>query len=351
MRFFWQALAGAVGVFLAAVALKFSCEHWAAPTTSGLHGALRGAGSEVLFIGSSHTRQSYDVAALEREMDCSAYLIAYNGLDYVSMAPIVRECLADPGRRPRVLVLEAYALSLVPAGGVPDTRLFFDAPPRLKWKLMPRYAMEGDRLERFANLFDLLVNRNNDLLLMFPVLSLGINRLSYRGGYVGKTVAGLGSFGDMAITLPADGPDHRELEALTAIVASAREYGVPLISIESPLPKPIEAQPSVRNLKNALGQFLAAQNVRYVDGAAGFPTGEPRYFADSNHLSTEGRTVFTHIVAGIVRDALMGSSQAGSPLKSRVGSANEPVVTARASSRGGLPASPQERNAQRDRAR
>jgi lysophospholipase L1-like esterase len=68
----------------------------------------------------------------------------------------------------------------------------------------------------------------------------------------------------------------------------------------------------VRRLKARLAQILQEQNVPYLDGANDFPVDNPQLFADSNHLSTEGRSLFTEMAARFIAHAQQSMVEAKS---------------------------------------
>jgi len=293
--------------------LKLGCEHWAAPRSSGIQGALAASPVDVLLIGSSHTRQSYDLRALESGAHVSAFAVAYNALDYRGMAVLVPALLERPERRPRILVIEGYGMSLVRTGGLQDSRLFFDAPPRLKLTLMAQYLDGAPSARKYFDLFDLAVNRDNELLLLHPVHSRLTERISYRGGYADKVVAGLRDFAGLRLDLPRGAADPRQVAALRELIAFTRRQGVRVICCESPMPGPVERQEVVRGLKDELTGLMQEEHVPYYDGAVDFPIEDPRYFADSNHLSTAGRALYTERVARFIRATQAGRETALNP--------------------------------------
>jgi hypothetical protein len=306
MRILGKFLTGVLVLLAAVVAAKFWLEDAAGPMSSGVSGEIRRAPVDLLFVGSSHTRQSYDVHELEGLTGRTAFLVAYNGLDYRWMAEVVPALLSDPVRRPKVLVLEGYAMSLVRPPGLEDSRLFFDSPPRLKARLLRRVLAEGHGLAPLEDAFDLLANRDNELVLTFPVQSRFVNSLSYNGGYVGKSAAGLSSFEGLALPDEGSIPEGAQLNALGQIIAGSRSIGVRVVCMGSPMPGPVEHMPAVASLKASLRRLLDAEGVPYFDGAEGFPIDNPALFADSNHLSSAGRDLYSRRSAAFLLKLLSG---------------------------------------------
>jgi len=104
MRDFWNKSVGFVLMvatcFALLVGAKYVFSDRFSPRTLGLTGLLHETDIGCLFIGSSHTRQSYDVALLQERTGESAYLVSYNGLGPFLMEPLMR-FIADNGK-PRV---------------------------------------------------------------------------------------------------------------------------------------------------------------------------------------------------------------------------------------------------------
>jgi hypothetical protein len=279
--------------------LKFFGAHHFAPQQSGIQGVAANSPVEILFIGSSHTRQSYDPRELERMTGARVYLVAYTGLDYVSMLPALRHLFFEKNQRPRICVVEAYVSAFGREHAVRDTRLFFEADPSLKWRLLEEFRRPPRTLEKFSDAFALVVNRNNDSILMYPLNRALLSDISYRGASDKKFLPGVkeSEFRKLLLPeLPAE-PDPQQLQALHEIVRAGREAGIRMVFVESPLPAPVAAQEGIRALKAGFRRTLESMHVEYYDGDLDFPLEDPSLFSDSNHVSTKGRRLFTQKVA------------------------------------------------------
>ena len=148
--------------------------------------------------------------------------------------------------------------------------------------------------------FSLLVNQGNETIVAYPLNRLALRNLSYHGGYGDKFVPGIppAEFGRLTLPLtPEITGDPEQVAAIRAIVAMAREAEVSVAFVESPLPGPVASMPGVRSLKKSLASELRDEEVPYLDGQVGFPEDDAALFADNNHLSTQGRALFTRRVA------------------------------------------------------
>jgi hypothetical protein len=136
-----------------------------------------------------------------------------------------------------------------------------------------------------------------------------MNGLSYNGGYEGKTVAGFPEgFSRMRVPVTGETANKDQTEALSAMIAIARQHGVTVLLVEPPMPASVEAEPAIRALQTEFRQLAAEQAVPFIQGADNFPTDDPSMFADTNHLSTAGRETYTEQFARVLSRFLHSSS-------------------------------------------
>ena len=297
MRYLAWVVTISVAMLAGLMGLRFAGSHYFAPQQSGVHGWTVNAPVDILFIGSSHTRQSYDARLLEEKTGKKVFLIAYNGLDPVNMVPVLKRVLAGSDR-PKLLVVEAYAAIIGRPHSLQDSRLYFEADPKLKRVLLDEFMRPPHSLDKHLDAFSLLVNRNNDAIVAYPLNRMVLE--SYHGAYGGKFIPGLTEEAFKKLRVPLDGNialDSEQRAALHEIVRLGSEAGVPIVFVESPLPGTVAALPVMRGLKLSLKNALAEEQATYLDGEVGFPSDDPSLFADNNHLSTKGRAVFSERVA------------------------------------------------------
>ena len=275
--------------------LKYRFEHHLAPTTSGIQGELRGPKSDILLVGSSHTRQGYDAAALEKATGKRVFVVAYDGVDLASMLPLLQTLLADPARRPQLLVVEANGSNLGRPPELEEPRFFFDAPPQMKHALIRNYLRTHQGRSAYVDAWTLIANRGSELILAWPLVHGTIDGLSYNGSYQNKYVPGIApeSFSRLRVPMADSGTNGDQVAALREIVSLAAADGVKMIFADPPMPAPVESQSQMIALRQQFKALAASEQIAYVDGAEGFPTGDAAMFADSNHLSTAGRALYT----------------------------------------------------------
>lgn len=266
---------------------------------AGIEGALAHSPIDILFIGSSHTYLSYDVAAVERVTGRRAYLIGYNGLQLTSMAPVIRYLVGSAVVKPKQIVVEAYSANLAAAPGITDSRLYFESPPPLKRLIVASYLRQHPGTQGYTDVFDLIVNRGNEQILMYPITSRVSGRNTYHGAGLISASQGVSSerFSKFHAHVSQGVPNAYQLAALQEIIGIGRDSGVQLLFVESPMPAPVSQSRPIQDLKRVFRDNLASARLPYLDGDTVFPINDPALFEDDNHLSGAGRQRFTSVVA------------------------------------------------------
>ncbi|HUS18685.1 MAG TPA: hypothetical protein VMZ25_03470 [Terriglobales bacterium] len=299
MRYLTWVVTISIAMLAALVGVRFATAHRFASENSGFQGLAVNAPVDIVFLGSSHTRQAYDARLMEQKTGKKIFLVAYAGLDPVTMLPIVQH-LSQAKERPRLLVVEVYSAMFGRKHAVDDSRVFFEAPPELKKRLLREYVEPPRSVDKLMDGFALLANRNNEAIVAYPLYRALLPNLSYHGAYEGKFVTGLTAEQFRALRVPLQGDlrvDPEQRVAFREIVRICRMVNMPVVFVETPMPKTVADLQVMRGLKEDTRQALAEEKVTYLDGDQNFPLDDPSLFADSNHLSTKGRAVFTERVA------------------------------------------------------
>jgi len=277
-------------------AAKFFAEHLLAPRSSGISGALAQKKLDLLLIGSSHTRMSYDMRRFEEFAGLSSsFLVAYDGADLRTISQIMDYLVSRPDKCPLYMVIEAYSAMLARGPDLQDPRFFFDAPPPLKERIIRSYLSSHGNRAALLDIFDLLVNRGNEVIVSYPLNSLVMQMSSYKGGRMEFSSPGVSpeTFRNFVPRVVSGTPDPFQVSALNHILDLAANSGVSVFFIETPLPGPVSSDKRIQSLKAQFRQILRGRQVRYIDGDLDFPINDPSLFCDDNHLSTTGRERFT----------------------------------------------------------
>jgi hypothetical protein len=309
-------LAAGVGILLCLVTLKFLAEHKLVSKNAGLEGALAQPELNLLLIGSSHTRKSYDVRQLERVTgDPSLFLISYDGIDLNSIAQMLEIMADSPGKCPKHVVIEAYSALLGRRPDLEDPRYFAEAPPSLKMAILRSYIAGRRFPSAFLDVFDLIVNRGNDEIVAFPFYDWAQNLDSYKGGRDAFTFPGLTpeQFRRLKAGVYGAVPDPDQVAALDRIVDLATSHHIALLFVDTPMPGTTSSNPVIQSLKRDFKQLVTNRGLPYIDGNEGFPIDDPSLFSDSNHLSSKGRDEFTARIAVTIKAWLAGDP--GAPVR------------------------------------
>ncbi|MEM9531454.1 MAG: hypothetical protein AAGA23_11080 [Pseudomonadota bacterium] len=282
------------GTFAGLAAAKFGYSHHTVSPSVGFHTPLRNP-PELLLLGSSHTRLSIDVRLLEQETGQSAFALAYNGMDFYLMRPVL-EFLAARNALPDLLLLESYVATASAAPRFQDKNLYLSAPPALKRELISTLQSTGVDAK---GLYEMVISSKSADVLASPLTRPQIDRAFYRGTHVTPQAHHMtpAQFGRVRPppTLPAGG-HPLQLDALAAIFALLKEHKVTVVFYESPMPTRTEQNPKFRAAKQALRGRIEDAGYRYVDGAEGFDGQNPRFFMDAGHLSGFGRQAFSGLL-------------------------------------------------------
>lgn len=302
MRYIGALLASALLCLALFAGLKVLLVHRLAVPTMGWRGAVETWPMDILWVGSSHTRQSYNVRLLDHQTDEGCYLLAYSGLDPVNIEVLLSHYFKTRQQKPKLLVLESYSAMISRRPDLSDTALFFDAPPRVKLALISAYVQSHPGAHGWKDVFSLVVNRDNELWLTYPINSRLLRGRYFKGMPIAKELVGVNSESFRKFDLRIDPePRPEQTRAIINLIQLARANAVPLVFVETPMPSSVERSEVVARNKKTLRELITSNGARYIDGAVGFPCDGPENFSDSNHLSAKGRDLFTTRIVAELR--------------------------------------------------
>jgi len=302
-------VAASFGILFCLVALKFFTEHKFTSSHAGFEAALAEPQLNLLLIGSSHTRKSYDVQMLEQDTgEHSLFLVSYDGLDMISIAQMLDTMAATPGHCPRHVVVEAYGAMLARPFDLQDPRYYAEAPPALKIAILREYLAGRPLPSSFLDLFDLVVNRGNDEIVAFPLYAWAQKIDSYKGGRTGFSFSGMTAdqFNNLKAQYYATTPNPAQIAALNHVMDIAASHRIALLFVDTPMPGPVSSDPVMQSLRHTFQQTVTARGYPFIDGNRNFPVNDPALFSDSNHMSSKGRDEFTANMAVPIKSWLAG---------------------------------------------
>ncbi len=275
------------------VVSKNYLSQYIAPKSYGLNGLSEFKELDYLFIGSSHTRQSYDIKLFEKLCKCRAYSLSYSGLDPYFISLILPEILKEVVVKN--LIIESYSLKMIAKPRLSDSRVFSHGSLEIKKQIIQ--GLDHLNVPR-KEIVSLIVNENNDDFLSFFITNSILSKFSYRGGYTNKVMkqiedsefANSGKNVDLSLEPKIN---VAQVSALSSIISTAKSSDN-VFFIEPPMPAPVFENRITQLGIDTFKKELASYGFKYINlWLDGEKLKERRYFHDWNHLSTLGRDVFT----------------------------------------------------------
>lgn len=269
----------------------------------GMQAAISCDSIEFLFLGSSMFRQGIDIYELEEGYGENCYILSYNGNQPASEL-LQLEYLLEHDVTIDTLYLDMYAYGASKEPSISDEKIFLEMNLKEKWKYWNLIRnTTGVGAEEFWNIF---VTSNNDQLLIWPVNSYLVNQRFYKGGNIVESASATREEleQEKIINIETSINDIQR-EAIMSIVQIARENQIRIIFIETPK---YATAVQDNNYLELMRQYLelldelqceyllsseTAKQLQMVGKTVRFDSENPVYFADSMHLSSEGRRTYT----------------------------------------------------------
>ncbi len=266
--------------------------------------SLEQNGTDILFIGSSLFRQGIDTKNLSTGQK-STYLLAYNGFQPFAEYITLKEVFKHTSIKCLVIDMDPYIVSR--EAKLSDARLFQDQSFGFIYELFSQIHKHGSA--DYYDLFEMIVQSNNETFFTWPLSYPFINERYYRGSKIGESAS---STAEQLNNAELDKNHESELSsiqisALENIIELCRENNVEVIFLEAPKYKRVYENGTYSNLMQTYLQFLQDKNTRiiisnttaeacsapsYVE-VYEFDSSDASLFNDLNHISSAGRNTFT----------------------------------------------------------
>lgn len=288
-------------IFLVLLLFKTFYSYKVAARTYGWGGLLLNQRKiDKFFIGSSHTRQSYNIKTIESDCHCNSYLFAYSGLG-PSLIYVVLDYMINNGIKPKEIIVEAYPFKLLFSPKMHDDRFFHFAPFEVKKKILSSLILNSEDSLKFSDYVNLFLTGRNETLALSLFTRKLVEGYSYKGSYQHKIMKGVdykefNSFIDIFRKhIPKKEIKVNILESYLKIGRLLTKNGIKFSFVDPPLPYAIRNSPVMRMTQNVLKSSLQKNGYSYVapwDGLIDL-TNDPSHFEDWNHLSSVGRDLFS----------------------------------------------------------
>lgn len=282
-----------IGVLLVTLtAAKFYLSELVYPKTSGIPGLLALENVDYLFMGSSLTRQSYNIKMIEDEYYTSAFACSYNGMDTVFAGKVLKYLLGHSKVRIGTLVMEAYPYKLFsPPSSLEDIRLFNASSAELKIEFLRDMYNSEHNLKK---LYTLLVLSGNEDIVGAPFTYKILEKMSYRGTYVGKVMPGEYKLVPGKERAEVPHTFQGQYDSYLDLIELCRENNIKLIFIEPFVPYYFQNGEKYTAGKEVLTRLLAEKGAVFISNKMiQMDNKDPSLFSGGIHLSGKGRDLWS----------------------------------------------------------
>ena len=294
-------LAAALLVIVSAVAFKnaYSCEM---PIKNrGIRDAIHSGDLDVLFIGSSTFRSNIDMPTMDEAFDGKVYDISYGGNQLAATAVQYDEIRSRSDNSYGLIVFELGPLMLTEDVALSDSRVIWDLTWRGKnalWRSM--YEAGNTDLSMF---YEYYVTSGMDDLITFPVTEPFYATRYYKGA---KTDESISPGKDRLESEKFDISDKvlvkAQADAVNDIIEECRRDGQDFIFVESPCYYRLQEDPVYQKYREEFLKILDDSKADYILASdVDFDTHDPDFFEDMNHMSGEGRRVYTSELVDLLK--------------------------------------------------
>ncbi len=258
----------------------------------GIGALLSSQETETLFLGSSAFRSNLDITQLDEAYDGKTYILAYGGNQYVAEEIEYDEIKKRGGHVCDLLVIELNPMILTEEVKLSDSRIPFDlswSGKRRLWKAM------ADRGEvNLSMYYEYFVTSGLDDLITYPFTEPFYATRYEKGAKTdetmspGREVLDAASFDISGIRI-----EEAQVNALFSLIDKCERDSQNYVLLECPHYYRLQEDPAFQRVHSDITSQLDAKGVPCIPAYAAFDDHEAAYFEDMNHMSEEGRKVFT----------------------------------------------------------
>ncbi len=273
-------------------------------STYGMPALIKQGSVQNLYIGSSMFKQGLDIETLG---EYNSYILSYNGNQPVFEFYQLKYLL-DHGVQIENLYVDMYVYSAWEDPKISDEKLFMEVsiPEKiLLWDLIKKTSENN-----FQYLWRIWVNSNNELILTWPVSSPIINSQFLKGGSLNKPESiSKDALAHISIPPMAETMNSIQQFYINEIISLAEENNINLLFIETPKYESVTTDTSYLSAMVQYAHLLDTEDTAYILSentkqycqlshahSYSFDITEETYYADTMHLSYNGRIVFTNIL-------------------------------------------------------
>ena len=282
--------------FILFVLLKNQFGFATSGNTYGMKLLIQNKKVDNLFLGSSIFRQGLDVNVLQQNLYGSTYILTYNGNQPYFMAEEL-EYLIQQGVEIERLFVDMYVYTTAATPWISDAKLFLDTDLPFKLEIV-------DKLSQFKDFdindfYEMFITSNIEHMLTFPISSMIVSTQFKDGGNLLITLGKKAEALDMNDFGTREKLNDYQVDGVHKIMQLCDENNIELFFVE--LPKYVKMVEDKRegcyqDLIQLYLEEIDSSNVLLVD-YNNFDNSNADYFQDHFHLSSEGKKVYSQILA------------------------------------------------------
>lgn len=259
----------------------------------GIRDAINTGDLDVLFIGSSTFRANVDMPMMDEAYDGRVYDISYGGNQLVATVIQYDEIRRRSPHDYGLIVFELGPMMLTQDVALSDSRVIWDLSLEGKQDLWSSMYTAGNT--DFSMLYEYFVTSGMDDLITFPVTEPFYSTRYYKGAKTDETVSpGKEWLENEEFDLSDKYLVEEQADAVANIINECKKDGQDFIFVESPCYYRLQDDPVFRKYHEEFVRILDENGANYILASdVSFDTHDAALFEDMNHMSAEGRRVYT----------------------------------------------------------
>lgn len=259
----------------------------------GIRDAINTGDLDVLFIGSSTFRANVDMPMMDEAYDGRVYDISYGGNQLVATVIQYDEIRRRSPHDYGLIVFELGPMMLTQDVALSDSRVIWDLSLEGKQDLWSSMYTAGNT--DFSMLYEYFVTSGMDDLITFPVTEPFYSTRYYKGAKTDETVSpGKEWLENEEFELSDKYLVEEQADAVANIINECKKDGQDFIFVESPCYYRLQDDPVFRKYHEEFVRILDENGADYILASdVSFDTHDAALFEDMNHMSAEGRRVYT----------------------------------------------------------
>ena len=269
----------------------------------GIRSAIDAGDLDVLFIGSSTFRCDIDMPTMDEAYKGRVYDISYGGNQLVATSVQYDEIKQRSTNDYGIMVFELGPMMLTEKVALSDSRVIWDLSWDGKKRLWEKMSAGNDT--DFSTFYEYFVTSGMDDLITFPVTEPFYATRYYKGAKKDETPSpGLEVLENAEFDISNEVLVEAQAEAVKEIIAKCRADGQKLVFLECPHYYRLQNDPVYERYLDYFIECLDSEGTDYILASdIDFDDHKAEYFEDMNHMSAEGRRVYTEKLIRLLKES------------------------------------------------